>query len=108
MEAIREITDWGIPEAKNHTYLIDGSSLIAMIRNGENTPRFFKNPIRGFSKSGRKFVRLDIGLFGQVPKTNKIEVSGSNGSKYNVDKESKTCTCPGFVFRRACKHVVAL
>ena len=108
MEALRETTVWSTPGAVNHTYLIDGMNLVAMIRNGETTPRFFTNPILGFSKTGRKFVRTDIKLFGNIAKTNTTEVSGSNGNKYIVDKESGICTCPGFAFRRTCKHLIAV
>ncbi len=38
------------------------------------------------------------------------EVSGSKGNKYIVTKNSKgwDCTCPGFQFRKACKHVSEL
>lgn len=108
MEALRETTVWSTPGAVNHTYLIDGVNLIAMIRNGETTPRFFKNPIRGFSKTGRKFERVDLGLFGKKLETNTVEVTGSSGSKYVVNKEAGTCTCPGFVFRRSCKHLIAV
>jgi len=37
-------------------------------------------------------------------------VEGSRGSKYTVirNKSSWTCTCPGFQFRRSCKHVQEL
>ena len=39
-----------------------------------------------------------------------FEVSGSKGNKYIVTKNSKgwDCTCPGFTFRKTCKHVVDL
>jgi hypothetical protein len=107
MEALRETTVWSTPGAVNHTYLIDGMNLVAMIRNGETVPRFFKNPIRGFSKTGRKFVRVDISLFGKKRNSTQIEVQGSGGT-YLVDKEAGTCTCPGFAFRRSCKHLIAL
>lgn len=38
------------------------------------------------------------------------EVAGSKGNKYTVTKDSKgwDCTCPGFQFRKACKHVSEL
>ena len=108
MEALREVTVWANPGASNHTYLLDGMNMVAYIKQGETTPFYFKNPIRGFSKTGRKFVRVDIKLFGNIAKTNTTEVSGSNGNKYIVDKESGTCTCPGFAFRRACKHLIAV
>lgn len=37
-------------------------------------------------------------------------VEGSRGSRYTVirNKSSWTCTCPGFQFRRSCKHVQEL
>lgn len=36
-----------------------------------------------------------------------IEVTGSKGEKYTVVKTGRkiTCTCKGFEFRRACKHL---
>ena len=39
-----------------------------------------------------------------------FEVSGSKGNKYIVTKDSKgwDCTCPGFGFRKSCKHVSEL
>lgn len=38
------------------------------------------------------------------------EVAGSKGNKYIVTKNSKgwDCTCPGFMFRKTCKHVSEL
>ena len=37
-------------------------------------------------------------------------VAGSKGSKYNVirTKSKWTCTCPGFQFRRSCRHIQEL
>lgn len=34
-------------------------------------------------------------------------VAGSKGSKYNVirNKNTWTCTCPGFQFRKTCRHI---
>lgn len=34
-------------------------------------------------------------------------VDGSKGSKYNVirNRSSWTCTCPGFQFRKTCRHI---
>lgn len=107
MEALREVTVWSSPNASNHTYLIDSMNLIAYIKQGDKAPFFFKNPIKGFDKRGRKFVPVDLAQFGQIKKPDSIEVKGSSGI-YIVDKEAKTCTCPGFMFRRSCKHIVAI
>jgi hypothetical protein len=39
-----------------------------------------------------------------------LEVTGSKGEKYIVVKEGRkvTCTCPGFTFRRVCRHLALI
>lgn len=101
MKAYKEITDWTTP---NHTYLLDGNSLVAYIVDG-NDPYYFKNPIKGFDKRGRKFIELDDNPFTISVKSNLREVKGSKGNSYFVNDEDHTCTCPGFTFRGKCKHV---
>ena len=108
MEAIREVTDWATP---NHTYLLDGTTLIAYIKQGDTEPFYFSKGIKGFDKRGRKFEKADAGLF-SAPE-NAVEntlqaVQGSKGAVYYVDTEAKTCTCPGFTFRGKCKHTEEL
>lgn len=47
----------------------------------------------------------------QINKREKIyTVEGSRGSKYVVvnSDNSWSCTCPGFQFRRSCKHIIKL
>jgi hypothetical protein len=90
MQAYKEITDWATP---NHTYLLDGNSLIAYIKAGETVPFYFKNPIKGFDKRGRKFLELT---------DNPFEVKINS---YFVNDADGTCTCPGFTYRSKCKHV---
>ena len=108
MEAIREVTDWATP---NHTYLLDGTTLIAYIKQGDTEPFYFSKGIKGFDRRGRKFVAADASLF-SAPE-NAVEntlqaVQGSKGAVYYVDTEAKTCTCPGFTFRGKCKHTEEL
>lgn len=107
MEALKEVTEWG-KGAKNNTYLLDGSDLVAYIPFTTNKPFYFKNPIKHFDKRGRKFVKADIKQFDKAPKSNLIEVVGSKGDKYFVDPEAKTCTCSGFTFRGTCKHLKSI
>jgi len=63
-----------------------------------STPLFFQSFNRKF-----KAVWLN--------KTNKfsdtIRVKGSKGNIYEVAKDGSSCTCPGYTFRRNCKHVKA-
>jgi hypothetical protein len=101
MEALRETTDWATP---NHTYLLDGTTLIAYIKQGETVPFYFTKGIKHFDKRGRKFEKADASLFEAFASTNLIEVQGSKGAVYYVDPELHSCTCPGFTFRGKCKH----
>lgn len=105
MQALRETTEWDSPKTPNHTYLLDGNTLVAYIKQGENKPFYFKNPIKGFDKRGRKFVEVKPNPFKQKKESNTIAVQGSKGQTYYVDPEAKTCTCPGFQFRGNCKHL---
>jgi len=108
MQALLETTAWPGNTA-NHTYLLDGTNLVAYIRAGTSEPFYFKSPIRGFSKSGRKFVPVEPNPF-SVPElaSHVIAVAGSKGQTYTVDTSEGTCTCPGYSFRGACKHVKEL
>ena len=101
MEALREVTDWATP---NHTYLLDGTTLVAYIKQGTTEPFYFSKGIKHFDKRGRKFVPADKNLFEASASTNLIEVQGSKGAVYYVDPELHSCTCPGFTFRGKCKH----
>jgi hypothetical protein len=105
MEAIREVTEWkGVKRQPNHTYLMDGDKAVAYIKWHEGEPEYFKTPLR-LDKRYRKFVKADMNLFKVKVKSQLIEVQGSKGNVYSVDPEARTCTCPGFTFRGACKHI---
>ena len=113
MQAYREITVWADGKsAVNHTYLLDGDKLVAYIRYGTTEPFWFKNPIKGFSCSGRKFEKVSDTMFNMsmnvLTPSNIKEVAGSKGQTYLVDVDENTCTCPGYTFRGACKHVKEL
>lgn len=105
MEAYKEVTDWGSASAPNHIYLLDGNNLVAYIKQGDASPFYFKKPIKGFDKRGRKFVVVKSDVFKVKKESNTIAVQGSKGQTYYVDPEANTCTCPGFQFRGNCKHL---
>lgn len=107
MEAVKEVTVWDSATAINHIYLLDGTKMIAYIKAGSKEPFYFKNPIQ-IDKRGRKFETLKKNPFKVEVPTELIKVSGSKGNTYYVDPEAKTCTCPGFTFRGACKHITEL
>ena len=113
MEAVKEITQWADGTTANHTYLLDGTNLVAYIKRGETEPYYFKQPIKGFSKTGRKFETLKTNPFkAQKAKVDMPWIKRVQGSKpgvfYTVNTEEQTCTCSGFTFRGACKHVKEL
>jgi len=102
MEALRETTGGAFHP---HVYLLDGNNLVAYIKSGETEPFYFKNPIKGFDKRGRKFASVTPSPFKVKKQSNLITVKGSKGNVYTINPEEKTCNCPGFTFRGACKHV---
>lgn len=102
MEAVKEITGGLFPA---HIYLLDGNNLVSYIKSGETEPFYFKNPIKGFDKRGRKFEVVKPNPFKEKSKSNAITVTGSKGQVYYIDPEAGTCTCSGFQFRGACKHL---
>jgi hypothetical protein len=113
MEAVKEITQWADGTTANHTYLLDGNNLVAYIKLGDTVPYYFKQPIKGFSKSGRKFETLKTNPFkaqkAQVEMPWIKRVQGSKpGVFYTVNTEENTCTCQGYTFRGSCKHIKEL
>ena len=64
-------------------------------------------PVRAIAKSD--IVSIDDAV--QIPAEPKADrvfvMQGSKGSVYTVSigKSGNTCTCPGFQFRRSCRHV---
>ena len=101
MEALRETTGGLFPA---HIYLLEGSTLVAYIKKGDTAPFYFKAGIKNFDKRGRKFEAVKPNPF-KERKSNAIAITGSKGQVYYIDREDKTCTCPGFQFRGACKHL---
>ena len=108
MEAVVETTVWNDSNLANHTYLLDGTKMLAYIKVGSTTPFYFKNPIT-IDKRGRKFVPVKSNPFKAVKeKSTIVKVSGSKGNIYSIDTVDKTCTCPGYTFRGSCKHIKEL
>ena len=104
MEALRETTGGAFHP---HIDLLDGNRLVSYIKSGEAEPFYFKNPIKGFDKRGRKFQPVTPNPFKIKTSSNLITIKGSNDKEYTVDPDAKTCTCPGFQFRGACKHLAS-
>jgi hypothetical protein len=111
-QAFKEITVWADGATTiNHTYLFDGDKAVAYIRYGTADPFWFKTPMK-IDKRGRKFEKVSNDPFALsmnvFTPSNTKEVEGSKGAKYIVNLDENTCTCPGYTFRAACKHVKEL
>lgn len=66
-------------------------------------------PVRAMDMATIRNIELLSGTFNKVnTKPEVIEVAGSKGEVYFVTRTGKglTCSCKGFQFRRACKHIV--
>ena len=105
MEAVVETTVWNDSNKANHTYLLDGSKMIAYIKVGATAPFYFNKPIT-IDKRGRKFQTLRVNPFKKIKeKSTVIKITGSKGNIYSIDTEANTCSCMGFQFRATCKHL---
>ena len=105
MRIVIETTEWEGP-TPNHVYVCDDNlnNMIAYVPVGSKILQRFKKPI-AFDRRGRTFVDLE----GQVPKSdpNVRTVEGSKGQVYTLQKNngSWSCSCPGYTYRGACRHV---
>lgn len=105
-----ETTDYR-DSVPNGVYLLDDSkSKMYAFKPAQGTIKVFQNPIR-IDIRGRKFavnkVQFKTSVQPEVPEGRVIEVVGSRGDVYKVTelRGEWSCTCSGFKFRGACKHI---
>jgi hypothetical protein len=115
MKALKETTDWATP---NHTYILEGSNLVAYVKQGTDQVIEFAKPIKNFDQRARKFVEVPLVDWAKslkehvesaepLPFIKRVQGSKPN-TWYEVNTDENTCTCPGYTFRGACKHVKQL
>jgi hypothetical protein len=113
MKLFQETTKWPDGNSINHAYYMDDAKtkMYAYIRAGDKVAFEFRNPIR-IDARGRSFREIPntVGYFhaSELKTVSKEwKVSGSKGETYVVSFEDDVynCTCTGFKFRGACKHV---
>lgn len=103
MQVLQELT-WGSSNM-NHTYLLDKDRILAYIPAGSTQAVYFSGS-RSFDRRGRQFKELKQNPFKiAAPERKILKIQGSRGAVYEVDFETKSCSCPGFVFRGRCKHI---
>jgi hypothetical protein len=114
MKIIEEITEWDTEYAvPNHVYFVNDSrdKMFAYVAVGSVCVKEFNKPIK-FSVSRRKFREV-ANTWGytvdEQPAGQTWRVASSKGAEYIVTELDgvKTCNCPGFRFRGACKHTTA-
>lgn len=96
IEILQETTDWGKKKIANGIYHVNSAGQLV-----QHNDKVFKNPIKQFSKSRRKFTK--IGERPEELSANVKVVKGSNGKTYTI--EDGKCSCPGYTFRGNCKHI---
>ena len=116
MKAFLETTEWADTQFNcNHVYWMDDAKnkMYAYARFGNPADtQTFKKPIT-IDVRGRKFVEVRNDIYKWVDPETEVStnptwtVEGSKGAKYIVEKDGSvyTCTCPGFKYRGACRHV---
>lgn len=75
--------------------------------NGEKWPHAYVAVTKGFSLSNIEWIRPVAPK--SVPKQTR-KVKGSTGKVYILERQSNgkwSCTCPGYQYRRFCKHTGA-
>lgn len=117
MKYFQEVTSWTSEfPVQNHVYYMDDAKTQAVgyIPQGKKRLVKFSRPMK-IETRGRKFVVVKAGeadavYFAKEQETSQptgaVELAGSSGKKYFLTNVGGkwTCTCPGFMFRRTCKH----
>ena len=111
MKWFAETTDYK-DSVPNGIYLLDDAKvkMYAFKPKGTGDIKVFKNPIK-IETRGRKFVvnpvQFKTKLKEDEPLGRMWVVKGSKGDEYKVTENSGNfnCTCSGWRFRGACKHV---
>ncbi len=108
MRIVIETTKWEGP-TPNHVYVCDDNlnNMIGYVPVGSKVLQRFKKPI-AFDRRGRTFVDLEEGV--PRPDPNVRTVEGSKGQVYTLSKNNGawSCSCPGYTYRGACRHVAEL
>jgi len=116
LEILKETTEWaGDYQTCNHTYLLDGSKIVAYVKSGTDEVQVLRTPL-AIDKRRRTFIKANhdglAALIKTQPKdpnakTFKIK-SGEKEYFVKVTKNRYSCTCTGYNFRGKCKHIDAV
>ena len=115
LEILKETTVWSDGSNANHTYLLDGSKIVAYAKCSDNSVQVLKTQIK-IDKRYRTFIKTKHPGLQKIIKSSPTE---SNTRVFKVKSKEKeyfvelsdynyTCTCTGFNFRGKCKHIDAV
>ena len=115
LEILKETTVWADSSNANHTYLLEGSKIIAYAKFGGNDIQELRTQIK-IDKRYRTFVKtkhsgLEKFIKKTIPKPNTSVFKVTSGEKeYFVELSdyNYTCTCTGYNFSGKCKHITAV
>ena len=101
IEILKEVTDWDDLKINNGFYHVNGAGQLIAHQPAGGKLKVFKEPLKGFSKTRRKFLK--VGDYQEKNNLGGIPVQGSNGNTYYI--VDGKCNCKGFQFRGDCKHI---
>lgn len=111
MILVQEITQWDSGNACNHTYITNESKdkmFGYFKRNDPKQFQMFKTPIR-FDSRYRKFkiIKSNLHFAGETSANKVWQVNGSKNNVYTVEETENgmNCSCVGFKYHGACKHI---
>ena len=115
LEILKETTVWSDRSNANHTYLLEGTKIVAYAKFGGDEVQVLKTQIK-IDKRYRTFVKTNhYGLEKFIKKTpiksnTRVFKVVSKTKEYFVELSdyNYTCTCTGFSFRGKCKHIDAV
>ena len=115
LEILKETTIWNDGSIINHTYLLEGTKIVAYAKFGGDEVQVLKTQIK-IDKRYRTFVKTKhYGLEKFIKKTpiksnTRVFKVVSKTKEYFVELSdyNYTCTCTGFNFRGKCKHITAV
>jgi predicted nucleic acid-binding Zn finger protein len=115
LEILKETTVWSDGSNANHTYLLEGTKIVAYAKFGGDEVQVLKTQIK-IDKRYRTFVKTKhFGLEKFIKKTpiksnTRVFKVVSKTKEYFVELSdyNYTCTCTGFNFRGKCKHITAV
>jgi len=115
LEILKETTVWSDGSNANHTYLLEGTKIVAYAKFGGDEVQVLKTQIK-IDKRYRTFIKTKhFGLEKFIKKTpiksnTRVFKVVSKTKEYFVELSdyNYTCTCTGFNFRGKCKHITAV